>query len=109
MGYRRRVDVRPYVGVILMGVLLGLVALSHHYIHPVVRAHPAGDVSSLPPALGTVTTAGVSEHGALNWHQLGYDGRRADGTRLKVGIIDSGFKGFTAAAASGELPAAPGQ
>lgn len=38
---------------------------------------------------------------------MGVNGLKAHGTRMKIGIIDTGFRGFTAAANSGRLPAPP--
>ncbi len=50
------------------------------------------------PLYGPVTSQGVQAHAAAAWHQAGYTGQG-----VKVGIIDTGFKGFSALIGT-ELP-----
>ena len=46
-------------------------------------------------------------HGVHAWHESGYDGMTSTGTRLKVGIIDTGFDGWRMSARQGLLPNPP--
>ena len=50
------------------------------------------------PAQGTVVSEGVSVHGATAWHNAGFKGQG-----VKIGIIDTGFEGFTSLQGT-ELP-----
>ena len=43
------------------------------------------------PARGSVTSQGVTAHAANAWHTAGYTG-----SAVKVGVIDTGFEGFSA-------------
>ena len=42
------------------------------------------------PAQGTVVSEGVAAHSVPAWHQMGYRGQR-----FNIGVIDSGFNGFS--------------
>ena len=53
------------------------------------------------PAYGNLTSQGVQTHLAEHWHDAGYRGQD-----IKVGIIDTGFEGFSALIGQ-ELPSAP--
>ena len=57
------------------------------------------DTQNAPASRGNVTSQGVALHGATAWHSAGYTGRG-----VKVGIIDTGFAGFSARMGN-ELPA----
>ncbi len=52
-----------------------------------------------PAGKGDVISQGVTAHAANAWHAAGYTGRN-----VKVGVIDTGFQGFSALMGS-ELPA----
>ena len=80
------------------------------YIEAYVPVTLLGQVSEQPgvirvreivppqPLYGPVTSQGVQAHAAAAWHQAGYTGQG-----VKVGIIDTGFKGFSALIGT-ELP-----
>ena len=59
--------------------------------------------TAIPPrpaqSRGNVFSQGVGLHGADAWHDAGYRGQN-----VKVGVIDTGFEGFSRLQGSGELP-----
>ena len=57
------------------------------------------DTYNAPDRKGKVASQGIALHGATAWHNAGYTGRG-----VKVGIIQSGFRGFSALMGN-ELPA----
>ena len=81
------------------------------YIEAYVPVSLLGPVSEQPGVLrvreiippqeefGPITSQGVPAHGSALWNQAGYSGRD-----VKVGIIDSGFEGFSGLMGT-ELPA----
>ena len=77
-------------------------------VNAIVPPQPAGaatltpdslETQSAPAGRGSVVSQGVALHGADAWHAAGYTG-----AGVKVGIIDTGFAGFSALMGS-ELPA----
>ena len=67
-----------------------------------------GNVAAQQPPGGPYTGDAASDIGAIGWHERGYDGLRPDGTtRVKVGIIDTGFFDFKTSADNGDLPTPP--
>ena len=67
-----------------------------------VSANPfSSDPALVPGQATTVKSRGVEAHGAKAWHDAGYKG--GGSSPIKVGIIDSGFEGFSRLMGS-ELP-----
>ena len=101
---------------LLVIALLLVVALSVpiwlNYSESVQAGHYSGNTDwqsgqiAPTPTPTPVISAGVKWHGAEAWQAAGYKGRvaGAGGRRIKVGIIDVGFKGFSDLQLKGELP-----
>ena len=56
----------------------------------------------IPPGTAPYTGDAASDIGAIGWHEMGFYGKHLENSvekRVKVGIIDRGFRGFTAPAA----------
>ena len=64
----------------------------------------------IPPGAAPYTGDAASDIGAIGWHEMGFYGKYLENSvekRVKVGIIDRVFQGFTAAANNGDLPPLP--
>ena len=67
----------------------------------VTSVTPPSPITHFSHGFGDIHTEGLDEHDhATQWHDLGYNG-----TGIKVGVIDLGFRGIQDAIKNGELPA----
>ena len=106
------IPVVALLAVALLSLVAGLVALQ--LLGDPVRAGLPAAPSGMPQSQAAIKSAGVEAHGAKVWHNFdvrhpaghtGHRGRKPDGTRVKVGIIDDNFKGYSGIAPA-EVPSA---
>ena len=79
---------------VLVGLMLTAAVVGVLFSTPGTQAASYGSVESL----------GVSHHGADVWHDNGYKGRITSTRRVRIGVIDTEFNGWTTAPSSTEVP-----
>ena len=100
-----------YIAMALLGAVVALTIPIWAGFGSGVQATPAlfpdASMAAQTSPAPTVESDGVAWHGAEAWHNAGYKGRKTGtgGRRIKVGIIDGGFEGFSSLMMRNELPA----